>query len=308
MTIDPCEQCEELLQGYLDRELSDAEVTLAESHLDGCDYCRRRYRFEEHLRRYVRTTAAERIPPACSRSWSSCAPKASPLGVRPVLRVVDVARRAEVVARDEHDELRTEPSSGTSPPLLSRARAGALCAATRRTRRRPGCLASATPRARGRPPREPDAAPSASTTTAAGRRRSSAASPHRSEAPGPFAHSLHVTTRHGGPCNTVLQGSWSAYAPSTTTISSSSASCRRARTRGSKRTCFGEPNRDASPAARTTAATRIPRGAPRSAAEPRSEGACHRSRFRMLRARRGSVPRCTVPLLAPPSRGHPRGG
>jgi anti-sigma factor (TIGR02949 family) len=63
MTIDPCEQCEELLQGYLDRELSDVEVALAESHLDGCDYCRRRYRFEEHLRRYVRTTAAERIPP-----------------------------------------------------------------------------------------------------------------------------------------------------------------------------------------------------------------------------------------------------
>ena len=63
MTIDPCEQCEELLQGYLDRELSDDEVALAESHLDGCDYCRRRYRFEEHLRRYVRTTAAERIPP-----------------------------------------------------------------------------------------------------------------------------------------------------------------------------------------------------------------------------------------------------
>jgi predicted anti-sigma-YlaC factor YlaD len=63
VTIDPCEQCEELLQGYLDRELSDGEVSLAESHLDGCEYCRRRYRFEENLRRYVRTTAVERIPP-----------------------------------------------------------------------------------------------------------------------------------------------------------------------------------------------------------------------------------------------------
>jgi predicted anti-sigma-YlaC factor YlaD len=63
VTIDPCEQCEELLQGYLDRELTVAEVTLAESHLDGCDYCRRRYRFEANLRRYVRTTAIERIPP-----------------------------------------------------------------------------------------------------------------------------------------------------------------------------------------------------------------------------------------------------
>ena len=63
MTLDPCEQCEELLQGYLDRELTVAEVSVAELHLDGCEYCRRRYRFEEHLRRYVRLTAAERIPP-----------------------------------------------------------------------------------------------------------------------------------------------------------------------------------------------------------------------------------------------------
>jgi anti-sigma factor (TIGR02949 family) len=58
-----CDKCEELLQGYLDRELSDAEVAVAESHLNGCDYCRRRYRFEETLRVYVRTTAAERMPP-----------------------------------------------------------------------------------------------------------------------------------------------------------------------------------------------------------------------------------------------------
>ena len=35
---------------------------LAESHLDGCDYCRRRYRFEESLRQYVQTTAVERMP------------------------------------------------------------------------------------------------------------------------------------------------------------------------------------------------------------------------------------------------------
>jgi anti-sigma factor (TIGR02949 family) len=59
---DPCDRCEELLQGYLDRELTDAEVVQAESHLGGCDYCRRRYTFEATLRRYVRTTAAERMP------------------------------------------------------------------------------------------------------------------------------------------------------------------------------------------------------------------------------------------------------
>ena len=62
MSHGPCDACEELLQGYLDRELTGPEVLLAESHLDGCDYCRRRYRFEASLRRYVQTTAAERMP------------------------------------------------------------------------------------------------------------------------------------------------------------------------------------------------------------------------------------------------------
>ena len=62
MSHGPARACEELLQGYLDRELTDAEVELAESHLDGCDYCRRRYRFEVSLRQYVQTTAVERMP------------------------------------------------------------------------------------------------------------------------------------------------------------------------------------------------------------------------------------------------------
>lgn len=58
-----CDKCEELLQGYLDRALTQAEMLQAEAHLDGCDYCRRRYTFEASLRMYVRTTAAERMPP-----------------------------------------------------------------------------------------------------------------------------------------------------------------------------------------------------------------------------------------------------
>ena len=51
MSHDDCGKCERLLQGYLDGELSAQEVAEAEDHLDGCDYCRRRYRFEETLRR-----------------------------------------------------------------------------------------------------------------------------------------------------------------------------------------------------------------------------------------------------------------
>jgi predicted anti-sigma-YlaC factor YlaD len=63
MSVDPCDRCEELLQDFLDRTLTDVEWREAELHLGGCDYCRRRYRFEETLRRYVRTSSVERMPP-----------------------------------------------------------------------------------------------------------------------------------------------------------------------------------------------------------------------------------------------------
>jgi anti-sigma factor (TIGR02949 family) len=59
--IDPCDWCEEVLQPYLDRELTDEEMREAEAHLDECTYCRKRYRFEESLRRYVRQ-AVEPMP------------------------------------------------------------------------------------------------------------------------------------------------------------------------------------------------------------------------------------------------------
>jgi anti-sigma factor (TIGR02949 family) len=61
--FDPCAKCEEVLQPFLDRELSDDEVAEAESHLDQCTYCRKRYRFEEKLRMYVRQAWAEEMPP-----------------------------------------------------------------------------------------------------------------------------------------------------------------------------------------------------------------------------------------------------
>jgi predicted anti-sigma-YlaC factor YlaD len=63
MSHDPCERCEELLQDFLDRTLTNEEWVEAEQHLGGCDYCRRRYRFEATLRRYVKLSAVERMPP-----------------------------------------------------------------------------------------------------------------------------------------------------------------------------------------------------------------------------------------------------
>ena len=60
---DPCEQCEEMLQPYLDRDLTAVERAQAELHLNGCEYCRRRYRFEVELRRFVRQSVIEPMAP-----------------------------------------------------------------------------------------------------------------------------------------------------------------------------------------------------------------------------------------------------
>ena len=60
---DPCVYCEEVLQPFLDRQLSDDERAEAERHLADCDYCRKRYRFEEHLRMFVRQAAVEPMAP-----------------------------------------------------------------------------------------------------------------------------------------------------------------------------------------------------------------------------------------------------
>jgi anti-sigma factor (TIGR02949 family) len=57
-----CADCEQLLQPYLDRELTEPERIEAEEHLQGCGYCRKRYRFEEQLRRFVRLAASEPMP------------------------------------------------------------------------------------------------------------------------------------------------------------------------------------------------------------------------------------------------------
>ena len=59
---DPCAHCEEMMQPYLDHVLTDEEMAQAEAHLAECEQCRRRYRFEESLRIYVRKAVTEQIP------------------------------------------------------------------------------------------------------------------------------------------------------------------------------------------------------------------------------------------------------
>ena len=60
---DPCEKCEEAMQPFLDRDLDEDERAEAERHLASCGYCRKRYRFEESLRHFVRKACSEEMPP-----------------------------------------------------------------------------------------------------------------------------------------------------------------------------------------------------------------------------------------------------
>jgi anti-sigma factor (TIGR02949 family) len=68
---DPCAHCEEMMQPYLDHILSEEERVEAEQHLDGCEWCRRRYRFEESLRVYVRQVVTEPMPADLKAKLSS---------------------------------------------------------------------------------------------------------------------------------------------------------------------------------------------------------------------------------------------
>jgi anti-sigma factor (TIGR02949 family) len=68
--IDPCDWCEEVLQPFLDRELTDAEQKEAEGHLESCAYCLKRYHFEEGLRRLVRQAVVEPMAPALKQRLS----------------------------------------------------------------------------------------------------------------------------------------------------------------------------------------------------------------------------------------------
>jgi hypothetical protein len=46
------------MQPYMDRVLTDTERAEAETHLDECSYCKKRYRFEEKLRQFVQQAVA----------------------------------------------------------------------------------------------------------------------------------------------------------------------------------------------------------------------------------------------------------
>ena len=69
---DPCDHCEEMLQPYLDRELTPTERARGRARTStACDYCRRRYRFEVELRRFVRQSVVEPMAPELKQRLSS---------------------------------------------------------------------------------------------------------------------------------------------------------------------------------------------------------------------------------------------
>jgi anti-sigma factor (TIGR02949 family) len=60
---DPCAHCEEMMQPYMDRVITDSERVEAEAHLNGCAYCSKRYRFEQRLRQFVRQAVQQEAMP-----------------------------------------------------------------------------------------------------------------------------------------------------------------------------------------------------------------------------------------------------
>jgi len=57
-----CSECEQLMQPYMDRVLSDEQIAEAKEHLAACPPCEKRFRFEEKLRVFVRVAADEPMP------------------------------------------------------------------------------------------------------------------------------------------------------------------------------------------------------------------------------------------------------
>jgi len=58
-----CDDCEQMMQPYMDGVLSEEQIREAQEHLAACPGCERRYRFEHTLRRYVRVAFEEPMSP-----------------------------------------------------------------------------------------------------------------------------------------------------------------------------------------------------------------------------------------------------
>jgi anti-sigma factor RsiW len=60
--MDPCTECEKMMQPYVDGVLSAEQVREAQEHLARCTWCAKRYKFEVDLRHFVRVAVQEPMP------------------------------------------------------------------------------------------------------------------------------------------------------------------------------------------------------------------------------------------------------
>jgi mycothiol system anti-sigma-R factor len=63
-----CRDCVKALNPYIDRELSDDDITHVRAHLEGCGSCLHMYQFEESVRRLVRVRCQEQSAPESLRA------------------------------------------------------------------------------------------------------------------------------------------------------------------------------------------------------------------------------------------------
>jgi mycothiol system anti-sigma-R factor len=62
-----CRDCVQVLNTYLDRELSDDDIVQVREHLVACGGCLHLYQFEDSLRRLVRVRCQEQSAPETLR-------------------------------------------------------------------------------------------------------------------------------------------------------------------------------------------------------------------------------------------------
>ena len=261
MSHGPCDACEELLQGYLDPAYG-RRGPQAESHLDTCDYCRRRYRFEASLRQYVQTTAAERMPAGLMERLTQLAHAAR--RCQPRLTAAARAGRpgcprppATRGRRRERGVPRARAARRPESCPTPRVRRAADGPARRRTRPRREArrrLRQACDHTLDGLRREVGAVGEDDDRGLDVRRRALRAR-SRATLPAP------ASTRHR---SRPAAGVSSVCAPGNDDDLVDRSSARsRSSTSGSRRRCFGVPKRDASPAASTTAAMlTVPRPSP----------------------------------------------
>ena len=59
-----CEEAARRLHTFLDRELDDAEIAEVQAHLDDCEECHSRFRFEASFKRLIMTRSSEQAAPS----------------------------------------------------------------------------------------------------------------------------------------------------------------------------------------------------------------------------------------------------